>query len=90
MAKKNLLNTIIILAAIILVIIISLKLFAVEESTLTFSGPNIYRAVYVYETMNEQGYSVDLSLIGKWTDTGEKFEGSGLIIDTKPAFAGLL
>ncbi len=55
-----------------------------DENTLSFTGPNIYRAVYVYETMETQGYSVNLTVNGIWSDTHKPFSGSGLILDTRP------
>lgn len=81
--KTNVFNVIIILVAIGLVAIISTHYGAMEENTLTFSGPNIYRSVYVFEIMQEQGYEVLLTIDGAWTDTGEPFEGSGVILEAE-------
>ena len=79
--KKNLLNVLIVIIALILVLAISLHLFAMEEKTLNFSGANIYRAVYVYDAMEHQGFLVNLDVTGYWTDTNELFEDSALILD---------
>ncbi len=79
MEKKNIYNYLIVISAIILIIFISVKFFGMEENELQFTGPNVYRAVYVYEAVNNRGYAVNLSFDGKWTDSGEKVSGSGRI-----------
>src|SRR3989344_2177134 len=79
--KQNVLNLIIIAVALVLITGIALRFYAAEERTLNFSGPNVYRAVYVLDAMQKQGYSVDLKFTGKWTDTNEKINLQGLIVD---------
>ncbi|MFO7872668.1 MAG: TrmB family transcriptional regulator sugar-binding domain-containing protein [Candidatus Undinarchaeales archaeon] len=79
MKKKNIYNYLIVISAIILIVFISVKFFGMEENELQFTGPNIYRAVYVYEAVNNRGYAVNLSFDGKWTDSGEGVSGSGRI-----------
>lgn len=79
--KVNLFNTIIIILAIALVITIGLHYYSMEENTLTFSGANIYRSVYIYQIMDEQGFAVLLTIDGQWVDTQEAFQGSGVIVD---------
>ncbi len=51
-----------------------------ETESLEFSGPNIYRAIYAYEIMNERGFEVNLVFEGKWTDTGENAQGTGTVL----------
>ena len=60
--------------------ILSFRFAYQEQETLTFSGSNIYRSIYVYEIMKEQGYQVNLDIKGKWVDTQEPFDESVLIL----------
>lgn len=83
MKKPNPFNIVIIILAIILVLAISVHFLGVEERTLTFSGPNIYRAVYLYEVMDGQGYLVNLEVDGNWVDTGGQFNGKGLVTEAE-------
>lgn len=80
-SKKNAINLLIILVAVILIAAIAIRLFGVEEQTLRFSGPNVYRAVYVFDAMQKQGFSVNLRFDGRWTDTGAQISSEGLILD---------
>lgn len=78
--KKNAINLMIVIVALLLITAIAMRFYGAEEKTLNFSGPNVYRAVYVYDAMQKQGYSVNLTFSGRWTDTNEKTSGSGLIL----------
>jgi len=49
------------------------------QEDLHFSGPNIYRAVYAYEVIHEQGFEASLYFEGKWVDSGELIENRGMI-----------
>ncbi len=79
--RKNVINLIIIVIALILIVGIALRFYAAEERTLNFSGPNVYRAVYVFDAMQKQGYSVDLKFSGRWTDSGVVVNSQGLILE---------
>jgi|TARA_Y100000310_G_scaffold341572_1_gene441149 hypothetical protein len=81
MVRRNFFNTAIIVIAIILVLLIGYRYATTESETLHFSGPNIYRAVYAYEVMHEQGFEVNLEFEGKWTDSGELATGSGIVLE---------
>jgi len=83
MNKKtfNVFNITIILVIVILVALISVRYYTTEpQKDLHFSGPNIYRAVYAYEVIHEQGFEASLYFEGKWVDSGELIEGRGMII----------
>ena len=79
--KVNVFNAVIIILAFALVVTIGLHYYAMEENTLTFSGANIYRSVYIYQIMDEQGFAVLLTIDGRWVDTQEAFQGSGIVVD---------
>ena len=81
--KRNVINILIAAVALVFVLGIALRFYAAEERTLNFSGPNVYRAVYVFDAMQKQGFSVNLKFSGKWTDTNEKIDGNGLIVDAE-------
>jgi len=80
--RKNVINLLIVVVALIFIVGIALRFYIAEERTLNFSGPNVYRATYVYDAMQKQGFSVDLKFSGRWTDSDEKVESEGLIVDT--------
>ncbi len=81
-ARKNVINLLIVVVALIFIVGIALRFYLAEERTLNFSGPNVYRAVYVYDAMQKQGFSVNMKFSGRWTDSGEKVSGEGLIVGT--------
>ncbi|HIK00114.1 TPA: hypothetical protein H1016_01065 [archaeon] len=83
--KKNVVNLLIVVIAVALIVAIALRFNISEEMTLNFSGPNVYRAVYVYAAMQEQGFSVNLKFSGKWTDNNEKIDSEGLILNAELA-----
>jgi len=78
-SSTNPINVIIVLIVVILLSFIAFRFSNFEEQTLTFSGPNIYRAVYVYQLMESQGYLANLRVEGRWQDTNEPFNDVGLI-----------
>ncbi len=80
-AKKNIINLLIVVVALVFIIGIALRFYAAEERSLNFSGPNVYRAVYVFDAMQKQGFSVNLKFSGKWTDSNEKIDSQGLVVD---------
>jgi hypothetical protein len=80
MKKQNIFNIAIVTVALILVIIIGLYYLQTEHDSLTFSGPNIYRAVYAWEIMNEQGYEVNINFEGEWTDNNKPAKGTGIVL----------
>ena len=79
-SRKNAINLLIFGVALVLIIAIAMRLYGVEEKTLHFSGPNVYRAVYVYDAMQKQGFSVDLKFDGRRTDSEKKISSEGLVL----------
>jgi len=71
----------------VLLLIIAVFFFAVvfkvilaEESTLEFTGANIYRAVYAQQLISNAGFASNLQVEGTWRSTGEQFSDEGRIL----------
>ncbi len=71
----------------VLLLIIAVFFFAVvfkvilaEESTLEFTGANIYRAVYAQQLISNAGFASNLHVEGTWRSTGEQFSDEGRIL----------
>jgi|GEM_PF-1909615 hypothetical protein len=56
------------------------KVIIAEESTLEFTGANIYRAVYAQQLISHAGFASNLQIEGSWRSTGEQFSGEGRIL----------
>jgi len=81
MVKRKVFNAAAVVIGFVLLMLIFSHYFSAEEETLSYSGVNVYRAVYAYQTMEEQGFLVDLEAKGKWVDDGSSFRGSGLVLE---------
>jgi len=73
--KFNVINITLIVIIFLLVSLVGVKYYREEtQDTLEFSGPNIYRAIYAYNVLDQKGAEVLLDFKGKWVDSGEKIE----------------
>jgi len=82
-SKKNYVNILVVILVFSLLLTISYRFGIQEENTFTFSGPNIYRSVFVYQLMYNRGYLVNLEVEGKWIDTEEPIHATGLIVQSE-------
>jgi hypothetical protein len=73
--KFNVINITLIVVIFLLVSLVGIKYYREEtQDTFEFTGPNIYRAIYAYNILNQKGAEVLLDFKGKWVESGKEIE----------------